>query len=155
VVQDQIGGESWPGSSSAFERTRSLSCGASRPEERPSGRSLDPGREAGARGMIVTVRASKLAAHRIRLTGSPATKAFCFIEFASGRCRSVQKTRNGFSTDLRYFPSNCVLGPGVPRRMGRNAFLIVSTVSPSGFATQREVSAMKSINRKARMCSLP
>jgi predicted Zn-dependent protease len=104
VVQDQIGGESWPGSSNAFERTRSLSCGASRPEDRPSGRSLDPGREAGARGMIVTVRASKLAPHRIRLTGSSATskdeiKEPSRIDFYD----EVQTRRAYFLTDLDQF----------------------------------------------------
>jgi hypothetical protein len=53
VVQDQIGGESWPSSLSAFERTSSLACGANPRKDEPSGRLLDPGREAGARGMIV------------------------------------------------------------------------------------------------------
>jgi hypothetical protein len=51
------------------------------PEERPSGRSLDPGREAGARGMIVTVLMRShgqkwplyaSVPHKIRLTGSSA-----------------------------------------------------------------------------------
>ena len=84
-MQDQIGGESRPGSLSAFEGTRSLGvCSGESYDPRvialtdgPSGRSLDPGREAGARGMIVTALTRKHsqkwlchaeATYRIRLT---------------------------------------------------------------------------------------
>ena len=62
-MQDQIGGQSWPSSLSAFETTRSLVCDATYGgkqfawKDEPSGRLLDPGREAGARGMIVTEQA--------------------------------------------------------------------------------------------------
>ena len=45
-------------------------------KDRPSGRSLDPGREAGARGMIVTAQPARAAPYRIRLTGSSANYSF-------------------------------------------------------------------------------
>jgi hypothetical protein len=62
VVQDQIGGESWPGSLSASCK-RSAPFGAAMfvvRKDEPSGRLLDPGREAGARGMIVAGRCCKV-----------------------------------------------------------------------------------------------
>ena len=62
-VQDQIGGESWPGSLSAScERSAPLSAAQAAYEDEPSGRSLDPGREAGTRGMIVARTAARLSA---------------------------------------------------------------------------------------------
>jgi len=57
VVQDQIGGEGWPGPLSLC----SLQNGASRSEGEPSGRLLEPHREVRPRGMIVAARYCKVA----------------------------------------------------------------------------------------------
>ena len=61
AVQDQIGGESWPGSLSQLAKSGRAPFGAAKaaPEDEPSGRSLDPGREAWTRGMIVVAQARK------------------------------------------------------------------------------------------------
>jgi hypothetical protein len=62
VVQDQIGGQSRPGSLSELERVSSLCAAQAARKDEPSGRSLDPGRETGARGMIVAAPPARVSA---------------------------------------------------------------------------------------------
>jgi hypothetical protein len=59
VVQGQIGGESRPGSMSVRASERFRCDGASQSSEQPSGRLLEPRREARPRGMIASKRCSR------------------------------------------------------------------------------------------------
>jgi len=88
VVQDQIGGESWPGSLRAFEKTPPFRAAQAAWRDEPSGRSLDPGREAGARGMIVTEQARES-----RTVQNPAYRLARHFSITYGQSRRGLTTR--------------------------------------------------------------
>jgi len=121
-VQDQIGGQSRPGSLSAFRANESAPFHAAQAEwtDEPSGRSLDPGREAGARGMIVTAQTSARASRHTEpgLQAHPPLTVLESVHPSFWRFRLWKICAMGFLRTFAAFHDSPRQLPAIPSQTG-------------------------------------